>query len=127
MVNLTKSEIKEVENAILLNLLSVIINMSFGIYYPSASLKKYIDRAADNGIITIAAVGNDGRFKDKHRIMYPAKYENVIAVGSGSAYAVSDFSNNSSDLDFVAPGSTVSTDIKAHIQVLRVHLWRAHI
>ena len=74
--------------------------MSFGTYYPSALLKKYIDMAADNGIIIIAAVGNDGGFKDKHRIMYPAKYENVIAVGSGSAYGVSDFSNNSADLEY---------------------------
>lgn len=88
-----------------------IINMSFGTYYPSKIFKKYIDMATDNGIIIVAAVGNDGGFKDRHRIMYPAKYDNVIAVGSGNASGISAFSNNSIDLDFVAPGTAISTDV----------------
>ncbi len=88
-----------------------IINMSFGTYYPSKLLKKYTDMAIECGIIIVAAVGNDGGFKGRHRIMYPAKYDNVIAVGAGDAYGTATFSNNSIDLDFVAPGTTISTDI----------------
>ena len=88
-----------------------IINMSFGTYYPSKILKKYIDKATEYGIVIVAAVGNDGGFKNRYRIMYPAKYDNVIAVGSGDENGVSIFSNNSIDLDFVAPGTPISIDI----------------
>jgi subtilisin carlsberg len=88
-----------------------IINMSFGTYYPSKILKKYIDKATEYGIVIVAAVGNDGGFKNRYRIMYPAKYDNVIAVGSGDENGVSIFSNNSIDLDFVAPGTAMSIDI----------------
>lgn len=88
-----------------------IINMSFGTYYPSKILKKYIDKATEYGIVIVAAVGNDGGFKNRYRIMYPAKYDNVIAVGSGDENGVSIFSNNSIDLDFVAPGTAISIDI----------------
>lgn len=87
-----------------------IINMSFGTYFESKLLEKVIDNAAQNGVIMVGAVGNDGSFEDEYRIMYPAAYDAVIAVGAGSAYGVSSFSNNNEKLDFVAPGRLDSTD-----------------
>lgn len=88
-----------------------IINMSFGSYYYSDILNNYIEYVSDNGIIIVGAVGNDGMY-EQNKIMYPAAYDDVIAVGSGNAYATTNYSNNSIDLDFVAPGRMFTTTLE---------------
>lgn len=62
-----------------------IINMSFGTYLYSGILEEAIEIAHEHQILMVGAVGNDGGFADEYRVMYPAAYEHVIAVGAGSA------------------------------------------
>ncbi|MBQ7934909.1 MAG: S8 family serine peptidase [Clostridia bacterium] len=87
-----------------------IVNMSFGTYFKSHLLQKVIDMAAKQGLILVAAAGNEGTFKE-NRLKYPAAYRNVLAVGSGSAQGVASFSNQSEELDFVAPGRLDTTTL----------------
>ncbi|MBT2646434.1 S8 family serine peptidase [Bacillus sp. ISL-34] len=55
-----------------------IINISFGLKNDNQKLKKVINKATNNGIIVVASSGNN-YIKD---VDYPAKYNNVISVGS---------------------------------------------
>ncbi len=57
-----------------------IINISVGVLNGNDALRTIINKAYDTGIILIAAAGN---FMD-NRMLFPAAYENVVAVGSKS-------------------------------------------
>lgn len=81
-----------------------IISMSFGTYFYSKLLERALELAQENGILVVAPAGNDGGFAEEYRLMYPAAYDAVIAVGAGGAYGTESFSNNNEQLDFVAPG-----------------------
>jgi subtilisin family serine protease len=77
-----------------------VINMSFSSAQGSAALRDAIGYATDNGVICVAAAGNDGQ----NIVVYPAAY-NVIGVGSTNDSMVrSSFSNYGSDVDLAAPG-----------------------
>ncbi len=89
-----------------------IINMSFGTYFYSRLLEEAIDKAHEHQILMVGAVGNDGGFADEYRVMYPAAYEHVVAVGAGSAGGTENFSNNNEKLDFVAPGRVDTTALE---------------
>ncbi|WP_311315149.1 MULTISPECIES: S8 family peptidase [unclassified Bacillus (in: firmicutes)] len=55
-----------------------IINISFGFKNHNKKLKKIVNKATSNGIIIVASSGNN-YIND---VDYPAKYNNVISVGS---------------------------------------------
>ncbi len=55
-----------------------IINISIGCLTSDANLEKVIKKALDKNIIIIASAGN----YTKNNILYPSKYEGVVAVGS---------------------------------------------
>lgn len=79
-----------------------IINISFGTSVDSPALKAAVKRAQEEGIVVIAAAGNNGS-KDKQ---YPAAYGHVIAV---SAYdpnnaGLANFGNYGDWIDVSAPG-----------------------
>ena len=57
-----------------------VVSMSGG-FYKDNGLKKWIDKLAKMGVIFVAATGNEGDDPNKY-VAYPAKYDNVIAVGS---------------------------------------------
>lgn len=81
-----------------------IINMSFGMDQYSEILAKEITKANNSGILMIAAAGNN--VKD---IQYPAKYPEVISVGSiNKQLLTSEFSDNT-NVDLVAPGEDAQT------------------
>lgn len=83
-----------------------IINMSISSYKKSSDLKDVIDKAIREGIIIVAPVGNE--FDLKKGISYPAKYSNVLAIGSvNSELKHADFSNIGSELDFVTKGEDI--------------------
>lgn len=83
-----------------------IINMSISSYKRSSDLKNVIDQAVGEGIIIVAPVGNE--FELKKGISYPAKYSNVLAIGSvNSELKHADFSNIGSELDFVTKGEDI--------------------
>jgi len=78
-----------------------IINLSLGSYNPTTAHQTAINRAVEEGVVVIAAIGNDGT----NIKCYPAAYDNVIAVSAvdkdGSAATFSDFGDWS---DLSAPG-----------------------
>lgn len=84
-----------------------IISISFGTNQYSEALKQAIDEANANGILVIAAAGNQGE-NGTDNIEYPAAFENVVAVGSVDSKAeLSDFSSTGKEVDVVAPGEAV--------------------
>lgn len=79
-----------------------IINMSFGIEKNVATLEAAVERAAEAGILLVAASG------DGEEVAYPAAYDEVIAVGSVTANGTP--ATNSADgdaLELMAPGENI--------------------
>lgn len=80
-----------------------VINMSFGLDTPSKLLEQAIQKAYNKNIIMVSAAGNN------NSVQYPAKYDEVLSVGSiDENLQASDFSANTK-VDFVAPGENVQT------------------
>lgn len=78
-----------------------IINMSFGFSGNSSYLKEVVNNALENGVILVAAVGNNGNSNMK----YPAGYEGVIGVGAvDKNRAICSFSQHNNSVDVTAPG-----------------------
>lgn len=80
-----------------------IINMSLGVDNNDSRLKNIINKAYKNGIIIVAAAGNESTDK----ILYPAKYKNVIAVGAYSKSGKKMYGK--SDKIVYAPGEHIVT------------------
>lgn len=83
-----------------------VINFSLG--WPgsrdSELLKNLISEAIKQGIVVVAAAGNDST----KALLRPCAYEGVICVGSyGSDGAISHFSNYGSGVDIAAPGLNI--------------------
>ena len=55
-----------------------VINCSFGYPYSTETLRLAVQYALDNGVIVVAAAGNNGQ----EALMYPAGYPGVLAVSS---------------------------------------------
>ncbi|MEV0896166.1 S8 family serine peptidase [Actinoplanes sp. NPDC049802] len=85
-----------------------IINMSLGGYRSSAVLKDAVAWASGQGVLVVAAAGNDG----KDIKSYPAAYPDVLAVGgtntrnAGNPGERASFSNQGSWVDVSAPAIT---------------------
>ncbi|MEX1063819.1 MAG: S8 family peptidase [Candidatus Paceibacterota bacterium] len=97
-----------------------IVNMSFGTNKDVALIRDAINYAASQGVLMVAAAGNDGPFPAS--LDYPAAYPSVIAVGAISqSLAVTDWSSrgiNSTtkpfiveekDIEFAMPGEHVES------------------
>ncbi len=85
-----------------------VINMSFGMdeSLTNRTLQLSVAYAIQNGCIVVASVGNDGKTKE----YYPAKYDNVIGVGSiKETRELSWFSQRNSTVDVVAPGEIIQS------------------
>lgn len=81
-----------------------VINMSFGSNSNSNTMAQAIDYAISHNVVVVAATGNNG----DGQIFYPARYPEVISVGSIDFLdGRSDFSNYGANLDLVAPGEKV--------------------
>ncbi len=98
-----------------------IINMSLGTNTDASSLKLAVDTAYQNGVLVVAAAGNDARKNGSgDTVDYPARYESVIAVGATTqddrrAY----FSSTGSTVEVSAPGTDIySTYLYNSYQVL---------
>lgn len=81
-----------------------VINMSFGIKHHHPLLHQIIRLAYLEGILMVAASGNEG----KPGLTFPARYPEVFSVGSmNKENQVSSFSQFGSNLDVVAPGEEI--------------------
>ncbi len=81
-----------------------IINMSFGAAEYSQLLETKITEASQAGILLVASAGNG------EAVEYPAKFDEVIAVGSvTSSMTKAENSATGQELEFSAPGENVYT------------------
>lgn len=81
------------------------ITMSLGSTSSAHMLKTAVDYAVNKGSIIFCAAGNSGPAVD---IMYPAKYENTIAIGAiDKNLNRTDFTCSGDSLDFLAPGHEI--------------------
>lgn len=78
-----------------------VISLSLGTDEEDPYLRSAVQYAIDHGSVVVAASGNDGC----DCISYPARYPEVLSVGSfGSSGNASSFSNFGAELDILAPG-----------------------
>ena len=85
-----------------------IINMSLGSYYYSEAMDQVIQKAHKQGIVIVAAAGNEGT-RNAH---YPSSLANVISVGAVTNNDTSSlFSNKGPTIDVTAPGTAVYSSL----------------
>lgn len=80
-----------------------LINLSLGGCSNSQLLKDAIQQAHNEGVLVIASSGNN----NDTSLLYPAQYEETIAVGAvDNVGERADYSNYGTNLDIVAPGGS---------------------
>ncbi|MGN7479798.1 S8 family peptidase [Solibacillus silvestris] len=86
-----------------------IINLSFGDLEYAPSLHEGIKKAAEHGIIIVAASGNEGNDSGTgNTINYPARHEEAISVAAVNRhFKRSSFSGTGDANDFAAPGEEI--------------------
>ena len=85
-----------------------VISMSFGGGFSQAEADA-LQVASNNGIILVAAAGNDGR----NSVDYPAALSTVIAVGATTnTDTLASFSNFGSEVEILAPGVSILSTYK---------------
>lgn len=81
-----------------------VINVSLGSYGDSSLVRDAVAYAAEAGKVVVASAGND----TYSELAFPARYEQVVAVGAVDAEGQQlSFSNSGESLDLVAPGLAV--------------------
>jgi subtilisin family serine protease len=81
------------------------ITMSLGSDFSNINMKKAVDYANSKGKVIFCAAGNSGKYTD---IMFPAKYENTIAIGAiDKNFNRTQFTCSGESLDFLAPGDEI--------------------
>jgi subtilisin family serine protease len=88
---------------------NVVISMSLGSSSPNAAFKSVLDQVYDQGVLIVAAAGNNGSGASG----YPAQYPSVISVGASSSNnQITSWSTKNSQVELAAPGdSIVSTTV----------------
>ncbi|MET3726967.1 subtilisin [Fictibacillus halophilus] len=87
-----------------------IINLSLSSEEGSKALRLAVDEAHKKGLHIVAASGNhtDTTFSEDQAVMFPAKYESVVAVGAIDQYDKHpNFSGSGPELEIVAPGVNI--------------------
>ncbi|MFO7552876.1 MAG: S8 family serine peptidase [Haliea sp.] len=87
---------------------SNIISMSLGGDYPYLLENMVFRKAEKEGILSIAAAGNDGN----NRMSYPASYHSVLSVGAVDADSnLAGFSQRNTHVELAAPGVSVLSTV----------------
>ena len=87
-----------------------VINLSLGKDRdPGSTVKQAFDNAEAQGVVIVAAVGNSGTVNGKgSNVIYPAKYDSVIAVAAtDSNNTRASFSSTGDKVEIAAPGVNV--------------------
>ncbi|MFS1510876.1 S8 family peptidase [Chengkuizengella sp. SCS-71B] len=85
-----------------------IVIMSLGLHSASPYLQEIVQYAEDNGVLIVAASGNDGQ----RSIRYPAAYPSVLAVGGlKNDNSIVEYSNFGQEIDVVAPVNVYTTGL----------------
>jgi serine protease len=98
-----------------------VISMSLGGGRKSKTEETFFNKAANKGVLPVAAAGNDGTTG----YSYPASYSSVMSVGAiDKNLVIADFSQQNDQVDVVAPGvdvySTVSHKFQGSLKVASV-------
>ncbi len=84
-----------------------VINLSLGSTTFSSDLRDACNRAEAEGVIVVAAAGNDGG-----AVNYPAAFASVIAVGAcDERNDVTSYSSRGPEIEVVAPGGVYAHDL----------------
>ncbi|WP_235426967.1 S8 family peptidase [Cohnella kolymensis] len=88
-----------------------LINLSLGSPQDSLTLHQVVDKAYSNGILVVAAAGNNGTANGSgDTLEYPARYESAIAVAAiDSTNQRGYFSATGSKVEVAAPGVNVTS------------------
>ncbi|EED36873.1 peptidase S8 and S53, subtilisin, kexin, sedolisin [Luminiphilus syltensis NOR5-1B] len=87
---------------------AAIINLSLGGSGFSNTEQALFSRVAEQGVLVVAASGNDGN----SQVDFPAGYYDVIAVGAVDLQGrATDYSNQGPALDLTAPGGDLQSDL----------------
>jgi len=87
-----------------------VASMSLGSSSDYSTLEDACQYAADQGVLVVAAAGNDGPCTDC--VSYPAKYSSVVAVSAtDSSDDLASFSSTGPEIDIAAPGSSILSTI----------------
>lgn len=85
-----------------------IINMSLGDTSYSESLNKAVQEAYKQGVLIVAAAGNEGDMGKNVQRVYPAAFSHVISVAAtNSSDKRPSYSNYHSTVDIAAPGDDI--------------------
>lgn len=96
-----------------------VVNMSFGTPQDFDLFRQAIQDAYNQGIVLVGASGNSRGVIPNVRVDYPARYDEVIAVGAvGPFDDLAYYSNTGLELELVAPGGNDSSFAEANRQIL---------
>ena len=90
-----------------------ILNMSLGLSSDSTAFREALDDAYAEGVLLIAAAGNEGSGEDT--VMYPARYDSVIAVSASEQSGpfgnddIANFSSTGDTVELIAPGANIES------------------
>jgi hypothetical protein len=90
-----------------------LLNMSFTIHaweavFPTSNWNEAFQFAADNGVIVVAAAGNDGEELPDYNVRPATRTPSVITVGAlAGDYTAAGYSNYGSSVDIWAPGDNI--------------------
>ncbi|WP_181220288.1 minor protease Epr [Bacillus subtilis] len=84
-----------------------IVNMSLGTTSDSKILHEAVNKAYEQGVLLVAASGNDGNGKP---VNYPAAYSSVVAVSAtNEKNQLASFSTTGDEVEFSAPGTNITS------------------
>ena len=87
-----------------------VASLSLGSSSSSSTVRDACQYAVDNGVLVVAAAGNDGPCTDC--VSYPAAYDTVVAVSAtDSSDSLSSFSSTGPEIDLAAPGESILSTI----------------
>jgi subtilisin family serine protease len=85
-----------------------VVNMSLGGHSPSDTERAAFEQAYRDGMLTVAAAGNDGG----RRFLYPASYDAVVSVGAvDENRVIASFSTHNDQVELVGPGVRVLSTV----------------
>jgi subtilisin len=87
-----------------------VASMSLGSSSDYSTLENACQYAVDQGVLVVAAAGNDGPCSDC--VSYPARYDSVVAVSATtSSDELASFSSTGPEIDIAAPGSSILSTV----------------
>jgi subtilisin len=87
-----------------------VASLSLGSSSDYSTLKDACQYAVDQGVLVVAAAGNNGPCTDC--VSYPAKYSSVVAVSAtDSNDDLASFSSTGPEIDIAAPGSSILSTV----------------